>query len=170
MQTGAKVSHSGRGAPQVRWYFRLRGLLTSDLDGQSGWIFTCIYSFCSSFTKLSVLLFCIRVERPRTGWYRTSVIAIMCFLVCYTLGIFFACVFACQPFRKAFDIRVREGKCVDQAILNIATSFWNLATDITVLLLAFHLVRWWRLSKLEKWGLFGFLVIVSLYVLLMSSR
>lgn len=133
--------------------------------GQSGWIFTCIYIFSSSFVKLSVLLFCLRAERPRTTWYRAACIATICFVVCYTLGIFFACVFACQPFRKAFDVRIIDGKCVNQAILNIATAIWNMATDFTVLLLAFHLVQWWRLSKLERWGLCGFLVMIFLYVL-----
>lgn len=89
----------------------------------------------------------------------------MCSVVCYTLSIFFACLFACQPFRKAFDVGILEGKCLNQVILNLATCIWNLATDLTVLLLAFRLVQWWRLSTWERWVLCGLLAIGSLYVL-----
>lgn len=87
----------------------------------------------------------------------------MCLVVCYTIAMFFACVFACQPIRKAYDIRIEDGHCTSQIVLNIAASLWNLVTDVVVLLLALHLVQWWRLSILQRWGLCGFLAIGCLY-------
>lgn len=89
----------------------------------------------------------------------------MFFMACYALGIFFACLFVCQPIRKAFDVTIREGKCASQPILNILTAIWTLSTDAIVLFLALNLVKWWRLSKVEKGGVVGIFMFGCLYVM-----
>lgn len=141
-------------------------MLTGGDLGQNSWIFTSIYIFCATFVKLSLLVFFLRVERSSSAWFRATVVVTMCLMVCYTLGMFFLSVFSCQPIRKSFDVRVREGQCINQAILHISNAIWNLATDATVLLLAFHLVKCSRLPRLEKQGIAAFLSILGLlYVL-----
>lgn len=130
--------------------------------GQDSWIFTSIYVFCATFVKLSLLVFFLRIERSGSAWFRASVVVTMCFMVCFSLGMFFVSIFSCQPIRKSFDVRVREGQCINQAILHISNAIWNLATDSTVLLLAFHLVKWSQLPRLEKRGIAVFLSILGL--------
>lgn len=70
----------------------------------------------------------------------------------------------CQPFRKAFDVTVEAGKCVDPVLLNIVIAFWNQVTDVAVLLLTVHEAKWWQCSRVEKWGLSGIIALGFVYV------
>lgn len=120
---------------------------------QSKYISTCIYVLCSSATKFSLLLCFLRSHRHKSGWFRVSVLATMGLILCCSVAMCLTGLLACQPIRKAFDVTVSEGRCLNQAKLDSAVPLFNLATDVTVLLLAQIVTNRLRLTDIERIGL-----------------
>ena len=50
-------------------------------------------------------------------------------------------IFGCAPTRKAWDITMPGGHCVDMAKVNIASAVFNFISDVVILLLP-HGVIW----------------------------
>jgi hypothetical protein len=87
---------------------------------------------CASFAKVALLLFYLRLS-PQT-WFRNAIWATLGLIACYTPGIFFALLFACNPVNSSWNVDVK-GKCINTTALFIATCVVNITTDVILFLL-----------------------------------
>ncbi|KAK1598885.1 uncharacterized protein LY79DRAFT_686861 [Colletotrichum navitas] len=92
-----------------------------------------VFMLCNGFTKLSLLTFYLRLSPQR--WFRISVwigIVVVCL---YTGCITTLMLFHCSPIRKAFDLKITGGTCLDSGVLYIATAVSNIITDLALFIL-----------------------------------
>ncbi|KAF4487823.1 integral membrane [Fusarium agapanthi] len=62
--------------------------------------------------KLALLMFYFRLSPQR--WFKISVWSTAVFISGYTIGIFFAMMFACRPIAMNWDVTITEGKIYQQ--------------------------------------------------------
>lgn len=89
----------------------------------------------------------------------------MFFVSGYTIGLFFAVMFACHPINKNWDITVTGGSCVNQPVLYFATAAVNIASDVILFVLPLPMVFKLQLPFKQKIGLMGIFTIGSLTVI-----
>lgn len=61
--------------------------------------------------------------------------------VLFYIGCTFLEIFACVPLRKSWDITMTGGRCIDIAMVNVASAVFNLISDFMILMLP-HKVIW----------------------------
>lgn len=138
--------------------------MTDSISFQASWIASLSFVLLGAFTKLSIFSSFLRSASKAASWYRTCIVSAICFTVCYMLAMFLTIMFTCQPVYKVYDAGVDEGRCLNIMSLNLVAAVWNGVTDFVVLTLAFNLIRWSRLSGLEKSIFVAFEVVGLLYV------
>jgi hypothetical protein len=79
--------------------------------------------------------------------------ACLVFISGYTLGIFFALVFACNPVAMSYDITIQSGTCINRASLYIATAVVNIISDIFLFFLPLPFVVKLQVPRRQKLGL-----------------
>lgn len=77
----------------------------------------------------------------------------MLFIAGYSLGIFFAIIFACNPIARSYDVTVTTGSCINTAALYIATAVFNIASDIILFILPIPMVMGLQMKWKQKMGL-----------------
>ncbi|KDN71752.1 putative integral membrane protein [Colletotrichum sublineola] len=92
-----------------------------------------VYMLCNGFTKLSLLTFYLRLSPQR--WFRISVWISIVVVCLYTGIITMMMFFHCHPIRKAWDIKITEGSCLDAGIFYMATAVSNIISDIVLFIL-----------------------------------
>ncbi|KAK2012360.1 integral membrane protein [Colletotrichum eremochloae] len=92
-----------------------------------------VYMLCNGFTKLSLLTFYLRLSPQR--WFRISVWISIVVVCLYTGIITMMMFFHCNPIRKAWDIKITEGSCLDAGIFYMATAVSNIISDIVLFIL-----------------------------------
>ncbi|KAG9249808.1 uncharacterized protein F5Z01DRAFT_668148 [Emericellopsis atlantica] len=110
-----------------------------------------IYIVGGSFAKASLLIFYLRLS-PQT-WFKISVWATLVFISGYTVGIFFALIFACDPIAKSYDATVVSGTCINRPTLYIATAVVNILSDIQLFFLPLPFVVKLQVPRRQKLGL-----------------
>ena len=60
--------------------------------------------------------------------------------------------FHCSPVQKAFDPTITTGRCINIAILFIATAVSNIITDVILFLLPIPMVIQLRMGIAQKFG------------------
>ncbi|CAG1986809.1 unnamed protein product [Fusarium graminearum] len=122
-----------------------------------------IYVLCGSLAKIALLIFYLRLSPQR--WFKIAIYSSMFFISGYTIGLFFAVMFACHPINKNWDITVTGGSCVNQPVLYFATAAVNIASDVILFVLPLPMVFKLQLPFKQKIGLMGIFTIGSLTVI-----
>lgn len=110
-----------------------------------------VYIFAGSCAKMALSIFYLRLSPQR--WFRYSIFATMLFIAGYSMGIFFALIFACTPVAKSYDHRVTGGGCISTASLYIATAVFNIASDLILFILPIPMVVGLQMRRKQKFGL-----------------
>lgn len=71
----------------------------------------------------------------------------------YSIGIFFALIFACDPISMSWDVRVK-GTCINRPALYIATAVANIISDLVLFCLPIPIVVRLQVPRRQKIGLF----------------
>lgn len=69
------------------------------------------------------------------------------------VGVFFALVFQCTPIAFNWDHTIKGGHCIDQRLLFVSTSAFNILTDIIVLGLPLYILADLKIRRRTKIGL-----------------
>ena len=80
----------------------------------------------------------------------------------YSMGIFFALIFACDKIAMNWDVTATGGKCINRPGLFIATAVANIASDIMLFVLLIPMVRGLQITLKQKIGLSFIFAIGSL--------
>lgn len=118
---------------------------------QNVYLAASIYIIGGSFSKISLLIFYFRISPER--WFAVSNWTTLLFIAGYTIGIFFALIFACNPVRRSWDVTVTEGDCINQASLYIATAVVNIVSDVVIFCLPLPIVVKLQVPRRQKIGL-----------------
>lgn len=102
------------------------------------------------FAKLTVLLLYLRLFKAKTTMKWATYLLIAC-LSLMTIIFEFTIIFACSPVRKAWDITVIDGSCLNVAVNGIVGASLNALTDFLVLILPLPVLRSLNLPKGRKW-------------------
>ncbi|KAH0425150.1 integral membrane protein [Colletotrichum camelliae] len=109
-----------------------------------------VYMLCNGFTKLSLLTFYLHLSPQR--WFRICVWIGIVVVSLYSGCITLLMLFHCHPVRKAFDFTINDGKCLDVAVLYIATAVSNIATDVMLFILPMPMIFNLRMKIAQKIG------------------
>ncbi|KAM3459817.1 hypothetical protein NHJ6243_006549 [Beauveria neobassiana] len=82
----------------------------------------------------------------------------------YTVAIAIIMLFHCNPVRKAFDLRIQTGACLDTGILYMATAVSNILTDVMLFLLPTPMVLRLEMDRAQKMGAIAIFGIASVTV------
>ncbi|KAF4999555.1 hypothetical protein FDECE_11476 [Fusarium decemcellulare] len=121
-----------------------------------------IYIVCGSLAKLALLVFYLRLSPQR--WFKIANWASIVFIVGYTVGIFFACIFACKPVAMSWDVTITDGVCINRPSLYIATAVANIFSDVILFCLPIPMVVKLQIPRRQKIGLVVIFGIGSLTV------
>ncbi|KAK3376567.1 hypothetical protein B0T24DRAFT_700228 [Lasiosphaeria ovina] len=66
-------------------------------------------------------------------WFQVMVWSVIFVVVCSSVAIMFAAIFACQPVAAAWDLTVTEFTCINRVALYEATAIIGAVTDLLVL-------------------------------------
>lgn len=105
---------------------------------------------CNGFTKLSLLTFYLHLT-PQ-GRFRIATWFMIVIVGLYTVIITGMLLFHCDPVRKAFDITVIGGSCIDVGILYIATAVSNIVTDVILFVMPIPMVLKLHMGRGQKIG------------------
>lgn len=110
-----------------------------------------IYTLCGSFAKVSLLIFYFRLSPQR--WFKRAVWISLAIIAGYSIGIFFALVFACDPIAMSWDATITEGTCINRPSLYIATAAANIISDLILFALPIPIVVKLQIPRRQKVGL-----------------
>ncbi|TVY74577.1 Satratoxin biosynthesis SC1 cluster protein 4 [Fusarium oxysporum f. sp. cubense] len=120
-----------------------------------------IYMLCNGFTKLSLLTYYLRISPQR--FFRIAVWISIGVVSVYTIVITLMMFLVCTPPRKAFNFKV-DGKCMDAAILYMATAVSNIVTDVILFILPIPTIYNLHMPRIQKAGVIVVFGIASMTV------
>ncbi|KAF4974674.1 hypothetical protein FZEAL_8445 [Fusarium zealandicum] len=123
----------------------------STMPSQDVYLAAFIYIVCGSLSKVALLIFYLRLSPQR--WFKTAVWSTGVFIVGYTVGIFFSCIFACNPIAMSWDVSITDGVCINRPSLYIATAVANILSDIMLFVLPIPMVVKLQIPRRQKIGL-----------------
>ncbi|OAA46675.1 Pth11-like protein [Beauveria brongniartii RCEF 3172] len=118
-----------------------------------------VYQLCNGFTKLSLL--CIYLQLSPQRCFRLVTWLSIVLVALYTVTIAVIMLFHCSPVRKAFDLRIQTGACLDAGILYMATAVSNILTDVMLFLLPTPMVLRLEMDRAQKMGAIAIFGIAS---------
>ncbi|KAF4972287.1 hypothetical protein FSARC_1123 [Fusarium sarcochroum] len=121
-----------------------------------------IYVLCGSLAKLALLIFYLRLSPQR--WFKMATWSAIVIICGYTIGIFFAGIFACAPIAMSWDVTITEGTCINRPGLYIATAAVNIISDVILFILPLPMVFKLQMPFKQKIGLMCIFTIGSLTV------
>jgi len=113
------------------------------------------YNLTTMCTKASILLYYLRFPSSRA--FRLATCSVLIISVGYTLTGIFAWAYNCTPMEKAWD-RTVEGTCIDTLSGMLVRTIFNVATDVSILLLPIWLL--WPLRLWSVWHKLSVLVVL----------
>ncbi|KAI8406202.1 hypothetical protein FOFC_13671 [Fusarium oxysporum] len=119
------------------------------------------YMLCNGFTKLSLLAYYLRISPQR--FFRIAVWISIGIVSLYTIVITLMMFLVCTPPRKAFNFKV-DGKCIDAAILYMATAVSNIVTDVILFILPIPTIYNLHMPRIQKAGVIVVFGIASMTV------
>ncbi|KAF1952215.1 hypothetical protein CC80DRAFT_495554 [Byssothecium circinans] len=129
---------------------------------------TVMYSPMLGLAKMSLLILYLKLSPVRL--FRLAVYVAMFINFGATIGIMFPLIFACNPVKRNFDIRIKEGSCIDRAALFIATAVLNMVIDIILLFLPVPMVINLQMSGPKKISLLAIFGVGSITVITSGVR
>ena len=112
--------------------------------GEAAYIFEAIFPFCTTTTKISILLLYRRIFTTHTPWFKWTLYAIMAFSISWTLAGFFTLIFQCTPVRHYWEKIVPHAYCLNWASALIALAAINAVWNASILLLPLPMI--WKLQ------------------------
>ncbi|CAD6441404.1 d6f0f2a0-5329-43f3-8f1a-50973ad2991a [Sclerotinia trifoliorum] len=119
-----------------------------------------IYVACLGLSKISLLLFYNRLSPVR--WFRTAVYFLMFIVFAYSIAFIFALIFPCRPVARNWDIRIKDGECINRAAIYTAGAAVNITTDIALLALPIPMIVDLQMPKIQKAGLIFIFMVGSM--------
>ncbi|KAF2020438.1 hypothetical protein BU24DRAFT_469208 [Aaosphaeria arxii CBS 175.79] len=116
----------------------------------------CCYFLSSGFTKLTFLVFFLRIFADQRT-HRICYVLIGC-SVAYTLAFELTMIFACRPISAvwtAWDMESKVDYCIDQHTFYYVAASFNIAIDIAIILIPIPELRKLKLSLKRKCFLFS---------------
>ncbi|KAM0668756.1 hypothetical protein ACQRIU_002318 [Beauveria bassiana] len=126
------------------------GIIPINLALQFVYVAAPVYQLCNGFTKLSLL--CIYLQLSPQRCFRLATWLSIVLVALYTVAIAIIMLFHCNPVRKAFDLRIQTGACLDAGILYMATAVSNILTDVMLFLLPTPMVLRLEMDRAQKMG------------------
>lgn len=126
-----------------------------------------LYNPILALVKSSLLLLLLRLFGRKPG-VRRFIIWVNTLNLASMASIFFAVVFQCFPFQKAWKPRL-EGFCVDRRILFVATSAINIVLDLLILGLPLRIFIGLQVPRRTKIALMMVFLLGFLYVIVSLS-
>jgi hypothetical protein len=74
-------------------------------------------------------------------------------VVGYNVALLGPLIFPCTPFKKAWDVTIIEGSCIDRTPVFMATAVLNMITDVLLLILPIPMVVKLHMPRVQKMGL-----------------
>ncbi|KIH92687.1 hypothetical protein SPBR_02637 [Sporothrix brasiliensis 5110] len=125
-----------------------------------------LYNPILSLAKSSVLIFLLRLFGQKTG-IRRFIIVLNTINLMQMIGVFVALIFQCTPIAFNWDKTIKGGHCVDQRLLFVSTSAFNILTDIIVLGLPLYILADLKIRRRTKFGLI-FIFLLGILVTITS--
>ena len=125
------------------------------------WLSSVFYNACLGFIKTSVLALYMRLGNP-TLRRRAMFMAVV--VGCQATANVMTCLFQCSPVKKAWDLTVITGHCVNIDAFYLANAALNILTDFLTYILPIDLVRHLQIPTKQKFGLGVMLGLGLLYV------
>ncbi|KAH7388927.1 hypothetical protein BKA64DRAFT_645398 [Cadophora sp. MPI-SDFR-AT-0126] len=115
---------------------------------QLGHISALFYGFSTMFTKLSMLLFFLRITP--SPLFRGTVYVAMVIVVIYSVVGSLEFTYACRPLEKIWDFTITHGSCISIYAVPIFNAAANSATDLAILLLPIPMLKNLQLPFRQK--------------------
>ncbi|KAL1910008.1 hypothetical protein Sste5344_004197 [Sporothrix stenoceras] len=125
-----------------------------------------LYNPILSLAKSSVLIFLLRLFGQKNG-IRRFIIVLNTINLMQMVGVFVALIFQCTPIAFNWDRTIKGGHCVDQRLLFVLTSAFNILTDIIVLGLPLYILVDLKIRRRTKFGLI-FIFLLGILVTITS--
>ncbi|KAF2853633.1 hypothetical protein T440DRAFT_312956 [Plenodomus tracheiphilus IPT5] len=109
------------------------------------------YNLSTTFTKVSLGLFYLRLSPFETGFRFTVYVVVFVSLINSTLAAF-GFLWVCQPIAKYWDFSIMTGKCINLNAYFLVTACINAATDLALLILPIFIMRKLQLALHRKIG------------------
>ncbi|KAK1828907.1 integral membrane protein [Podospora conica] len=106
-----------------------------------------LYHVCINLIKVSIVLLYLRSFFK--SWFRTSCLALLGFLIAFTIAVTVATVAQCSPVPYFWDSSI-SGTCVDQKALWYANAVISIITDVVLLALPLQPIHASNLSGGQK--------------------
>ncbi|KAI9926339.1 hypothetical protein ASPWEDRAFT_698138 [Aspergillus wentii DTO 134E9] len=138
-----------------------------------------LYCAATGFTKVSVLIFYLRIFPSRS--FHISVWTIVFIAVAYNVASVLANVFSCTPIAKAWDLTIEHGICMNRPVFYFANAGLGIFTDFATVLVPIPWLRRLQMPLRQKIavgcilamgcfvGIVSCVRLASLYVLMNST-
>jgi len=104
------------------------------------WLSQIVYSLCLGFTKLSMLLFILRLHPSGAfKWYRYAIFGCIFFVGSFMLSSFVVTIMTCSPIRGVYDTSIQTS-CLNRRAILFSISSLNVFTDVLIVLLPIPMV------------------------------
>ncbi|KAJ8110395.1 hypothetical protein OPT61_g6750 [Boeremia exigua] len=108
-----------------------------------------LYATSLAFTKLSILLFYLRLSPHR--WFRVLVWTLAVVVVVYVAVYNLISIFGCRPIAATWDLRLMESAtCMDQLTEYMALSILNIIIDVLTLVLPIPIIARLQMPRMQK--------------------
>jgi hypothetical protein len=125
---------------------------------------TISYATSLAFTKISILLFYLRLSPAR--WFRFLVWTLIAIVITYAVVYDVMSIFGCKPLAASWDLRLMPtAKCVDTFTKYMALSVLNIIIDIFTLILPMPVVVPLQMSIRQKISICAVFATGGLFVL-----
>ncbi|KAI5456633.1 hypothetical protein BGZ63DRAFT_428750 [Mariannaea sp. PMI_226] len=110
-----------------------------------------LYQVCNNFAKLSLLYIYLQLSPQK--WFKLAVWTVMAIITVYTALIVLLFFFHCHPIRKAYDLTIQTGSCLDIGAIYIVTAVSNILTDLMLFSLPIPMIINLYTSRGNKVGI-----------------
>ncbi|CAK7203914.1 hypothetical protein SEUCBS139899_006664 [Sporothrix eucalyptigena] len=125
-----------------------------------------LYNPILALAKSSVLIFLLRLFGQKNG-IRRFIIILNAVNLMQMVGILVTLIFQCTPIAFNWDPTIPGGHCVDQRLLFVSTSAFNIVTDLIVLGLPLYILADLKIRRRTKIGLI-FIFLLGILVTITS--
>lgn len=120
----------------------------------------CDYAVSERGDKLSIML--TKYISTELKWLKMLSIAVMVIVMGYSISTILTLIFPCSPIKKAWDVTIVEGHCINRGAVYLVQAITNIVTDVILLLLPIPMVWKLQMPVPQKIGLVILFIIGSL--------
>lgn len=125
---------------------------------------TILYATSLAFSKLSILLFYLRLS-PQT-WFRICIWLLVASVIIYATVYNLISMFGCSPIAATWDLSLMPGaSCMNQLTKYMALSILNIIIEVFTLVLPIPIIAGLQMPKRQKVSVCGIFATGGLYVI-----